>query len=153
MKTCKEKALEWGLSTRAVNNLCKLGKIPGIAQESIFSGLNNLNVNSIMDEDYDEFFGFTQQEVHKMLEYYGVSDKEDELKNWYDGYLFGNKEIYNPWSVINYVSKNCVPQAYWVNTGKNEILEDVLQVATDDDIIQRLYALLQENFVLYISWE
>lgn len=147
MKTCKEKALEWGLSTRAVNNLCKLGKIPGIAQESIFSGLNNLNVNSIMDEDYDEFFGFTQQEVHKMLEYYGVSDKEDELKNWYDGYLFGNKEIYNPWSVINYVSKNCVPQAYWVNTGKNEILEDVLQVATDD-IIQRLYALLQGNFVL-----
>ena len=118
-----------------------------IAQESIFSGLINLNVNSIMDEDYDEFFGFTQQEVHKMLEYYGVSDKEDELKNWYDGYLFGNKEIYNPWSVINYVSKNCVPQAYWVNTGKNEILEDVLQVATDD-IIQRLYALLQGNFVL-----
>lgn len=87
-----------------------------IAQESIFSGLNNLNVNSIMDSEYDQFFGFTHQEVHEMLEYYNLLDKEEELKNWYDGYLFGNEEIYNPWSVINYVSKNCVPQAYWVNT-------------------------------------
>ena len=94
-----------------------------IAQESIFSVLNNLNVNSIMDKEYDKFFGFTQQEVEEMLEYYGVSDKEEELKNWYNGYLFGGTNIYNPWSVISYVSKNCVPQAYWVNTGKNEILE------------------------------
>lgn len=98
-----------------------------IAQESIFSGLNNLNVNSIMDRECDKFFGFTGQEVHEMLEYYGVADKENELKNWYDGYLFGEEEIYNPWSVINYVSKNCVPQAYWVNTGKNEVLEDVAE--------------------------
>ena len=82
-----------------------------------------------------------------MLEYYGVSEKEDELKDWYDGYLFGSKEIYNPWSVINYISKGCIPQAYWVNTGKNEILEDVLKVATDD-ISERLYSLLQGNRVI-----
>ncbi|MGN0299360.1 MAG: AAA family ATPase [Lachnospiraceae bacterium] len=113
-----------------------------IAQESIFSGLNNLMVNSVMDEDYDEFFGFTYEEVDQMLEYYGVSEKGDELKEWYDGYLFGSAEIYNPWSVINYISKSCIPQAYWVNTGKNEVLEDVLKVATDD-ITERLYALLQ----------
>ena len=112
-----------------------------IAQESIFSGLNNLTVNSVMDEEYDKFFGFTNPEVHEMLDYYGVLDKEVELKDWYDGYLFGSQEIYNPWSVINYISKGCIPQAYWVNTGKNEILENVLKVA-NDDITERLYALL-----------
>ena len=85
-----------------------------------------------MDEAYDSFFGFTGDEVKAMLEYYGMSGKEKELKEWYDGYLFGNEEIYNPWSVINYISKGGIPQAYWVNTGKNEILEDVLEIATDD---------------------
>ena len=118
-----------------------------IAQESIFSGLNNLTVNSVMDEAYDQYFGFTSMEVHKMLEYYGALEKEAELKEWYDGYLFGNEEIYNPWSVINYISKGCVPQAYWVNTGKNEILEEVLKTATDE-IIERLYALLQGERVV-----
>ena len=118
-----------------------------IAQESIFSGLNNLTVNSIMDEEYDNYFGFTGEEVTRMLEYYGVSEKESELRDWYDGYLFGSKEIYNPWSVINYISKGCIPQAYWVNTGKNEILEDVLKVATDD-ITERLYSLLQGERVI-----
>lgn len=118
-----------------------------IAQESIFSGLNNLTVNSVMDEEYDSFFGFTESEVKAMLSYYGVSDKEEELKDWYDGYLFGSEEIYNPWSVINYISKGCLPQAYWVNTGKNEILDDVLSVATDD-ITERLYDLLQGERVV-----
>ena len=118
-----------------------------IAQESIFSGLNNLTVNSVMDEGYDQFFGFTASEVRNMLEYYGVTDKEAELRDWYDGYLFGSTEIYNPWSVINYISKGCVPQAYWVNTGNNEILEDVLKVATDD-ITEKLYSLLQGERVI-----
>ena len=112
-----------------------------ISQESIFSGLNNLMVNSVMDEAYNSFFGFTESEVKDMLEYYRVSDKENELRDWYDGYLFGSKEIYNPWSVINYISSGCLPQAYWVNTGKNEILEDVMESATDD-IIEKLNALL-----------
>ena len=118
-----------------------------IAQESIFSGLNNLTVNSVMDEAYDRYFGFTNEEVSKMLEYYGVAEKESELQEWYDGYLFGNEEIYNPWSVINYISKGCVPQAYWVNTGKNEILEDVLKVA-DEDITEKLYSLIRGDKVL-----
>lgn len=118
-----------------------------IAQESIFSGLNNLTVNSVMDEEYDRYFGFTEDEVEQMLDYYGVSEKEAELKEWYDGYLFGKEEIYNPWSVINYISKGCIPQAYWVNTGKNEVLEDVLKVATDD-ITERLYFLLQGERVI-----
>jgi hypothetical protein len=118
-----------------------------IAQESIFSGLNNLTVNSVMDEVYDSYFGFTYPEVHEMLEYYGVTAKEAELRDWYDGYLFGNTEIYNPWSVINYISRGCIPQAYWVNTGKNEVLEDVLKAATDD-ITESLYALLQGERII-----
>ncbi len=118
-----------------------------IAQESIFSGLNNLSVNTVMDEEYDSFFGFTSDEVKKMLEYYGMSKKESELKDWYDGYLFGSEEIYNPWSVINYISRGGIPQAYWVNTGKNEILEDLLKVATDD-ITERLYALLHGERII-----
>ena len=119
----------------------------GILTGCIFSGLNNLTVNSVMDEAYDCYFGFTDEEVSKMLDYYGVAEKESELKEWYDGYLFGNEEIYNPWSVINYISKGCVPQAYWVNTGKNEILEDVLKVA-DEDITEKLYSLILGDKVL-----
>ena len=118
-----------------------------IAQESIFSGLNNLTVNSVLDEEYDEYFGFTDAEVREMLQYYGALEKYQELKAWYDGYLFGKEEIYNPWSVINYIAKGYIPQAYWVNTGKNEILEDVLKNATDD-ITERLYALLQGDRVV-----
>lgn len=115
-----------------------------IAQESIFSGLNNLSVNSVMDDDYEQYFGFTSEEVHSMMKYYGFTRKENELKEWYDGYRFGNTEIYNPWSVINYISKGCVPLAYWVNTGKSEILEDVLK-ASDEGISEKLLLLLQED--------
>lgn len=118
-----------------------------IAQESIFSGLNNLTVNSVMDDEYDRYFGFTSEEVEIMLGYYGVPEKKAELAEWYDGYLFGNEEIYNPWSVINYISRDCKPQAYWVNTGKDEILDDVLKNATDD-ISESLYSLLQGKRVI-----
>lgn len=118
-----------------------------IAQESIFSGLNNLMVHSVFDEEYDSYFGFTYPEVRQMMSYYGVSGKGQELKAWYDGYLFGGKEIYNPWSVINYISRGCIPQAYWANTGRNEILEDVLGNATDE-IREKLYSLLQGDRVI-----
>ena len=118
-----------------------------IAQESIFSGMNNLSVNSVMDSEFDEFFGFTYPEIHKMMDYYGILDKESELKDWYDGYRFGDEEIYNPWSVISYISKKCVPQAYWVNTGRNEILEDVMKIASED-INNKLFSLLRGERVV-----
>lgn len=118
-----------------------------IAQESIFSGLNNLSVYSVLDEEFDRFFGFTIEEIRDMLLYYGISEKENELKEWYDGYLFGTKEIFNPWSVINYIQRKCVPQAYWVNTSSNEVLTDVLSVATDDTK-EKLYALLRNEKVI-----
>lgn len=119
------KFLFWSFKDNKYLSYGFLTGILRIAQESIFSGLNNLTVNTIMDEEYDQYFGFTSEEVRKMLEYYNVLDEEVELQSWYDGYLFGNVEIYNPWSVINYIYKGCLPQAYWVNTGRNEILEDV----------------------------
>ena len=112
-----------------------------IAQESIFSGLNNLSVDSVFDEDYAKYFGFTNSEVEEMLSYYGVSSKISELKEWYDGYIFGETKIYNPWSVISYVAKKCKPQAYWANTGKNEVLIDVLNLA-NKDIEEELRGLL-----------
>ena len=118
-----------------------------IAQESIFSGLNNLMVDTIMDSAYEDCFGFTETEVRKLLAYYGAGEKYQEVKEWYDGYLFGDTRIYNPWSVISYAGKNCVPQAYWVNTGKNEILDDVLKNA-DTDLTERLYVLLSGDKVV-----
>lgn len=131
------------------NHCLSYGFLTGIlriAQESIFSDLNNLTVNSVMDDAYDQFFGFTHSEVQEMLVYYHAADKAPELQSWYDGYQFGREAIYNPWSVINYISKGCVPQAYWVNTGQNEVLEDILNIATDD-ITENLYSLLQGGAV------
>lgn len=132
------------------NRYLSFGFLTGIlriAQESIFSGLNNLSVDSIMDQEYDCFFGFTENEVDDLLSYYNVSSSKQKLKDWYDGYLFGNTEIYNPWSVINYVARGCVPQAYWANTGKNEILAEVLHDATED-IIDKLYSLVKKEKVV-----
>lgn len=118
-----------------------------IAHESIFSGLNNLYVSTVLDDEYSEYFGFTHEEVRSMLRYYGKEDKEEELKNWYDGYLFGGERIYNPWSVMNYISKGCVPQAYWANSGKSEILGDILSGA-EESVAEKLYRLLNGESVV-----
>ncbi|MBQ1413119.1 MAG: AAA family ATPase, partial [Clostridia bacterium] len=82
-----------------------------VAKESIFSGLNNLKINSILDEKYSEYFGFTPEEVKEMADYYGAGDRYAEICEWYDGYRCGNSDIFNPWSVINYFSNNCKPKA------------------------------------------
>ena len=122
-----------------------------VAKESIFSGLNNLKINSILDNRYSEYFGFTAYEVKKMAEYYGRYDKYDEICAWYDGYRFGKSEIFNPWSVINYFSNDCEPRAFWQATGSNEIIGEILEAA-DEDIYERLNKLLQgKNFLTYID--
>lgn len=118
-----------------------------IAQESIFSGLNNLDVNSVLDDEYSQYFGFTVQEVQDILAAYMVRNSYGELCEWYDGYLFGNTEIFNPWSVISYISKKCTPQAYWVNTGRNEILDDVLNAAAPE-VLESLKELLLGKTVI-----
>lgn len=91
-----------------------------VAKEIIFSGMNNLKINSILDDSYSSFFGFTKEEVIEMLTYYEKSEKYQEICTWYDGYRFGNTDIFNPWSVINYISDNCIPKAFWQSTGSND---------------------------------
>lgn len=122
-----------------------------VAKESIFSGLNNLKVNSILDERYSEYFGFTSAEVREMAKYYGKLNKYLELRDWYDGYRFGNTEIYNPWSVIGYFSNNCKPRAYWQSTGSNDIIREVLASATPE-IMERLELLMKgQSFVTHVD--
>ena len=132
------------------NKHLKYGFLTGIlrvAKESIFSGLNNLKINSILDNRYSEYFGFTREEVQKMAEYYSASDKIEEICAWYDGYRFGRTEIFNPWSVINYFSNECKPGAFWLSTGSNEVIGEILTHA-DEDTYERLNALLQGDSIL-----
>lgn len=112
-----------------------------VAKESIFSGMNNLKTYSILDDGYSSYFGFTEKEVKDMLRYYGKDDKYNELSEWYDGYRFGNTEIFNPWSVINYISDNCFPKAFWQSTGSNDIIGEIIKTATPE-ITEDLYKLL-----------
>lgn len=122
-----------------------------VAKESIFSGMNNLKTYSILDDGYSSYFGFTEKEVKDMLRYYGKDDKYNELSEWYDGYRFGNTEIFNPWSVINYISDNCFPKAFWQSTGSNEIIGEIIQAATPE-ITKGLYKLLcGEKIAAYID--
>lgn len=122
-----------------------------VAKESIFSGMNNLKTYSILDDGYSSYFGFTEKEVKVMLRYYGKDDKYNELSEWYDGYRFGNTEIFNPWSVINYISDNCFPKAFWQSTGSNEIIGEIIQAATPE-ITKGLYKLLcGEKIAAYID--
>jgi len=107
-----------------------------ISRESIFTGLNNLKINSILNQNYAECFGFTQTEVEQMLTDYGLEGKTDEVKDWYNGYLFGETEVYNPWSVINYVdtaisNRVAFPKPYWSNTSSNSIIRELIEEADD----------------------
>lgn len=107
-----------------------------IAKESIFTGLNNLKVQSISSVKFDEYFGFTDEEVAEMLAYYGFEKKHRTAKAWYDGYRFGNVLVYCPWDIINYVDDlrsepNLRPQNYWTNTSGNDIIRRFLNMADD----------------------
>ena len=122
-----------------------------VAKESIFSGLNNLVINSVLDSKYSEYFGFTADEVREMAEYYGKADKFDEVCEWYEGYRFGNTDIFNPWSVVNYFSNKCEPRTFWLSTGSNDIIGEVINEA-DDEIYQKLASLVNGgSFTTYID--
>ncbi len=118
-----------------------------ISKESIFTGVNNLKVDTISDERYDEFFGFTDRDVKKLLADYGVPEAYPEMKEWYDGYRFGTEEVYCPWDVLNHCDKLLVnpkasPEAYWDNTSSNQMVRrfiDLADVAAREDI-ERLIA-------------
>lgn len=108
-----------------------------VSRESIFTGLNNLKVFSIADKDCGAYFGFTDDEVKGMLDYYGLSDKYRMIKEWYNGYCFGNTDVYCPWDVISYVDKLLVdwtlmPQDYWINTSSNDVIRKLLEKASNE---------------------
>ncbi len=122
-----------------------------IAKESIFSGLNNLSVNSVLDQKYSSYFGFTAEEVKEMVAYYGVAEKYDEICQWYDGYRFGTTDIFNPWSVINYFNHGCEPRAFWQSTGSNDIIGEIIASA-DKEIYEKLTSLVNgETFTTYVD--
>ena len=122
-----------------------------VAKESIFNGMNNLKINSILNSDYSSYFGFTKNEVIDMLQYYGYENKYQEICEWYDGYRFGNTEIFNPWSVINYIADKCFPKAFWQSTGSNEIIGEIISNASNE-INENLYKLLcGEKITTYID--
>lgn len=122
-----------------------------VAKESIFSGLNNLKINSILDDSFSQYFGFTKDEVSDMLDYYNASDKFEEVCEWYDGYLFGSTEIFNPWSVINYISDKCFPKAFWQSTGSNDIIGEIIASATPE-IAENLHKIMSgDNITTYID--
>ena len=115
-----------------------------VAKESIFSGLNNLCVDSVLDDKFSSYFGFTDSEVTSMTQYYGVPEKFTEIKAWYDGYKFGDVEIYNPWSVINYLSNGYKAIPYWSQTSANAIIHEILE-KYNEATYRNLYELLKEN--------
>ena len=122
-----------------------------VSKESIFSGLNNLAINSVLDNKYSSYFGFTAEEIHDMTKYYGVEDKYEEICQWYDGYRFGKTEIFNPWSVINYFNNECEPRAFWLSTGSNDIIGEIISEA-DSEIYDKLVSLVNgETFTTYID--
>ncbi|MDO4804107.1 MAG: AAA family ATPase [Lachnospiraceae bacterium] len=121
-------------SVLKTNDALQFGIVTGclrISKESIFTGLNHLEISSVYNNSFEEAFGFTQEETEQMLMDYGIADRIPEAKRWYDGYLFGETEIYNPWSVIKYVKSIAVnhmkyPMPYWANTSSNAIIKDLV---------------------------
>ena len=118
-------------SALKTNNSLKYGILTGITRiikEGIFSGLNNLKVDTILNKKYSEYFGLLESEVIEMLDYFGMKYKIEEVKEWYDGYIFGESEVYNPWSIVNYIDNGEI-KAYWANVSGNTLLENMLDHA------------------------
>ena len=111
------------------NSNLKMGVLTGIVQvakEGIFSGLNNVRTYNILGDKFETFFGLSEEEVEEALKYFEMTYEIKEVKRWYDGYKFGNSEVYNPWFIINYLSDRGL-QAYWVNTSDNALIYDNLK--------------------------
>ena len=138
--------LSSALKTNDTLEFAVLTGITRISKESIFSGLNNLDVCSVLRNQYAGVFGFTEAEIQELLETAHHGEKISELKKWYDGYHIGHAEIYNPWSVINYVANDCQARPYWVRTSGNSILRHLLS-HTDELRVQMIQNLLHGKAV------
>ena len=114
-----------------------------VAKESIFSGLNNLKVSTLLSYQFDDKFGFTEDELRELLDYYALNEKSAEIKNWYNGYVFGKQIIYNPWSVLNYIDNNKTGfMPYWINSSSNDLIKIIL-IKGDRQIKQDLETLIE----------
>ena len=113
-----------------------------VSKENLFSGLNNPTVNTVLDHQYSSYFGFTEEEVCAMADYYHRTDALDEIRSWYDGYRFGDTGIYNPWSVTNYFASGGQARPYWANTSDNEIIREILS-SLNQDIADDLLRVMQ----------
>ena len=118
-----------------------------MTEDSLLSGLNNLSVNSILDSKYSTYFGFTPNEVKEMAAYYGASEKYNEICDWYNGYRFGNSEIFNPWSVINYLHNGCKPKPFSLSPNDSDIIDRLID-QIDADVCDKLRALSQAKTVV-----
>jgi hypothetical protein len=138
-------------STFKTNLNLHLGCITGVfrlAGESIYSTFNNAKIYTIKDEKFSQYFGFTNDEVKSMASYYGIPEKMDEIRQWYNGYVFGQTEIYNPWSIVSYFESNFDPKPYWVNTSKNTLIKEILRKA-DPKTIEALHSLMDEGTITH----
>ena len=148
-------------SALKTNEYLEKGALTGclrVARESIFTGMNNLRVRSIIDDDASDCFGFTQDELDVFLEHYSLQEKEETFRTWYDGYLFGNTRIYNPWSVINYIQDlnshrkrsddlNLRPKMYWANTSGNSIVYDYI-MKSDENLKEEFKRLTEGQTII-----
>ena len=140
--------LEQALKTNSSLKLAVLTGCMRISKESIFTGLNNFTTFTITDVDFDEYFGFTDQEVRDLLTYYECADKYESIKEWYDGYRFGNVDVYCPWDVVSYLrslrtNREAIPQNYWINTSSNAEVKEFIRQSknlTTKREIERLMA-------------
>ena len=124
-----------------------------ISKESIFTGLNNLKVLSITDERFDEHFGFTDTEVKETLKYYDREEHEEEIKSWYDGYRFGDTEVYCPWDVLNHIDRikdkpSVLPENYWINTSDNDAVRKFVQMSGNVTIKREIEHLLAGEAII-----
>ncbi len=138
---------ESALKTNDYLQFCVITGCLRISKESIFTGLNHLRIISVLDKKYSEHFGFTEPEVRQMMEYYEVASRFPTMKEWYDGYMFGETEVYNPWSVIYFLSDlytdiQAYPRPYWINTSSNDIIKDLIARA-DRETKAQIESLLQ----------
>ena len=143
--------LSGGLKDNRHVSMAFMTGILRVAKESIFSGLNNLNVNSVLENRYSEYFGFTENEVAQLLNDFGQEDKLPEVRKWYDGYQFGNSEIYNPWSVLSYVDSDFFPRTFWQSTGSNEIVGEIVKESSSETLQDLRRLLCGEIVEAYID--
>ena len=143
-------------STFKGNLSLKKGVITGIlrvSKESMFSGANNINVYNITDSNFSTYFGFTEEEVKETLAEYDLSDSFNEVKKWYDGYLFSRTTIYNPWSILNYLANHeHILKVYWANTGGTDLLQDLIySTKGNTNLLETFHTLLEKGSITGID--